>query len=392
MYTNIEFLDTEPIENVITCMHYQMDKVIFFGYEEVIAEYKLRTEEFLKSYCDVKKVEFYPVSKNDLAEVMTEMEKVVKKEQELENKIYFDITGGESLFLVAFGILSEKMDLPMHMYDICEDKLINMGKAHTDSIEKNDSKEAFVMDLSKYIALSGAAISKNRDTSHVNVNDETFMQKASALWNVMLAYKDEWNYFCSILKDHLNVEGSLEATVVIDQSMTRNLAKFHKFMMELKKTGAIQRYQSQILERENNWITKTEVSISYASEAVKECLIKSGTILELHVYEEMKNRGMQCAQSVHVDWDGIEHMELGRDVLNEIDVLAVEGNIPVFISCKSGKLAKGKALEPLYELETVASRFGGKYARKVLATLQPITGVYAERAEEMGIELWCYGE
>ena len=29
-------------------------------------------------------------------------------------------------------------------------------------------------------------------------------------------------------------------------------------------------------------------------------------------------------------------------------------------------------------------------ARKVLATLQPVTGIYAERAKEMGIELWHY--
>ena len=52
---------------------------------------------------------------------------------------------------------------------------------------------------------------------------------------------------------------------------------------------------------------------------------------------------------------------------------------------------KGKALTPLYELETVATRFGGKYVKKVLATLYPVKGVYKERAKEMGIELRCYG-
>ena len=51
---------------------------------------------------------------------------------------------------------------------------------------------------------------------------------------------------------------------------------------------------------------------------------------------------------------------------------------------------KGKALTPLYELETVATRFGGKYVKKVLATLYPVKGVYKERAKEMGIELRCY--
>ena len=35
MYTNIEFLDTEPIENVITAMHFKVDKTIFIGYQNV---------------------------------------------------------------------------------------------------------------------------------------------------------------------------------------------------------------------------------------------------------------------------------------------------------------------------------------------------------------------
>ena len=41
----------------------------------------------------------------------------------------------------------------------------------------------------------------------------------------------------------------------------------------------------------------------------------------------------------------------------------------------------------LYELETVANRFGGKYARKILATAQPLSQGHMRRAEEMGIEV-----
>ena len=41
----------------------------------------------------------------------------------------------------------------------------------------------------------------------------------------------------------------------------------------------------------------------------------------------------------------------------------------------------------LYELETVAKRFGGKYAKKVVATAQPISPGHLQRAKEMGIEV-----
>ena len=70
MVVNIEFLDVEPIENVITCLNYKVDKVIFFGYEDVIAQKGQETELFLKKYCGVSTVEFYNLSKTNLDEIM----------------------------------------------------------------------------------------------------------------------------------------------------------------------------------------------------------------------------------------------------------------------------------------------------------------------------------
>jgi hypothetical protein len=88
-----------------------------------------------------------------------------------------------------------------------------------------------------------------------------------------------------------------------------------------------------------------------------------------------------------IDWDGVEHKNKGIDVLNEIDVLCIDGNIPTFISCKGGRMDDGQALDPMYELLTVAKRFGGKYAKKVLAVVHPLKDVYMSRAQEMEIEI-----
>ena len=48
------------------------------------------------------------------------------------------------------------------------------------------------------------------------------------------------------------------------------------------------------------------------------------------------------------------HDQPGVDALNEIDVLALDGNVPTFISCKSGKMEAQQSLHALYGLETVA--------------------------------------
>lgn len=399
MYVNIEFLDVEPIENVITCMHHKMDKVIFFGYEEIIAECQTRTENFLKKHCGVKEVEFCLIEKMDLNQVENQIEEKVN--ENAEHHVYFDITGGESLCLVALGKLASKLEKPMHMYDIEEDKLIQLGERYDDNIETAPANEV-KLDLPTYIEMSGAKINDRR-MGVIDIEDADFMGMQDELWEILLDYQMQWNTFCNVLRDDLSAEKSLEASKNICKKQGLSLSVFHTFMIKLKQLGALSRYESKIINKdENGRIAEVKVSITYASFAWKECLTKAGTALELHVYKELKAAGKEVNQSVRIDWDGLIHEgeennaentddDTTKDVLNEIDVLMLEGNVPTFISCKAGKMDKGKALTPLYELETVATRFGGKYAKKVLATLYTVKGVYAERADEMGIELKCYG-
>lgn len=90
-----------------------------------------------------------------------------------------------------------------------------------------------------------------------------------------------------------------------------------------------------------------------------------------------------CRVGVHIDWDGVVHNLAGADVLNEIDVMSINNNLPTFISCKIGNVDQ----MALYELETVADRFGGKYAKKVLVIAKDMAHGHMLRAEEMGIEV-----
>ena len=82
MIVNIEFFDEEPIENVITNLNYEVDKTIFFGYENVMKPQMACIERFLKQVCKVKEVEFYYVDPYDLMAIMKAIANVVRKEQE----------------------------------------------------------------------------------------------------------------------------------------------------------------------------------------------------------------------------------------------------------------------------------------------------------------------
>ncbi len=400
MNINIEFLDVEPIENVITCMHHKMDKVIYFGYENIVQKYEKRTRDFLEKYCENPEVEFHAIETKDLNKVIEKISEVVAKEDKPENKVYFDITGGESLFLVAFGVLADKLQKPMHMYDVESDQLIHLGTAYEDHVGKV-SGYGFKLDIYNYIEMSGAKIDKNKMGPDY-VNNKAFMDKVDAVWNVVIKFKNYWNDYAAVLKDDLSEPESLNASAVIVGDKKINVARFYSFLKALETAEVLSYVKSNPTKNEKGWITESDISITYTDFNWKDCLTKIGTILELHVYKELKDAGKEVLQSVHIDWDGVFESDLKKslsnrhqkiaNVLNEIDVLTLEGNIPTFISCKCGNMDQGKALTAMYELETVANRFGGKYAKKTLATLKEVTGAYAERAEEMGIELDCCGK
>lgn len=118
---------------------------------------------------------------------------------------------------------------------------------------------------------------------------------------------------------------------------------------------------------------------------MKDYFWDGGSILEMYVFylESCENASNDCRAGVHIDWDGVIHEMPEKDVLNEIDILSIRDNLPTFISCKIGNVDQ----KAFYELETVANRFGGKYAKKVLVAAKEVAPGYLLRAKEMGIEV-----
>jgi len=392
MFVNIEFLDTEPIENVITAMHFAVDKTIFIGFKEVITEYQKQTQQFLENYCGVKEVEFVEVPEADLKEIVIAISNAVKNEKANGNTVFFDLTGGEGLILVAFGMLAREYNLPIHQYDVEQDKLLelNLEDAKSISTYSEIKKKKVDLDLQKYIQMWGAVMKEKLPNEELGKDDPIFMKKVDAVWDVLCDYKNVWNTYSTLLGKVFKTD-SLYADVVVDSNQIRNLEHFKKYLQALEAVGAIRKYRAT-KQQASSEAERERISFFYESKEMKQCLLKAGNLLELHTYQVMRKESDDCDQSVKIDWDGVDHGSYAGDVYNEIDVLCLKGNVLTFVSCKGGNMRDGQALEPMYELETVATRFGGKYAKKVLATLQPIESVYKERAKEMNIELRCYGK
>ena len=133
-------------------------------------------------------------------------------------------------------------------------------------------------------------------------------------------------------------------------------------------------------------LTDETVSFRFPDETIRFWLRDIGAVLELQVFRACL--AAECFDDVVlsavVNWQGGTNQRDG--VSNEIDVVAVRGIRPVFISCKTSEIRT----EALNELAILRDRFGGKGSRAIIAIAALATRNRApmrRRAAELGIEV-----
>lgn len=382
MIVNVEFFDENPIDNVITNLNYRVDKTIFFGYKDALEASNKRIEKFLKDVCGVKQVEFCPVDEMNLTTVLNDISFKVQAELEEGHQVFFDLTGGETLPLVAFGMLSKEFQAPMHRYDVCKNEMIEYGYEGCPHFSEVASYDPILLDLDSYIALYGGTINYRMHKDFKETYSEEDCRDIEELWKLSRAYHSKWVYYSALFRKFVpdtNLRVSVDEKLVLAEAKKTqaigSLATFQRFLDECEAAGFLKDVSY------NNG----KYHYTYKNHMIQSYFWDGGSILEMHTFleESKENVSDDCRVGVHIDWDGVIHGMSGKDVLNEIDILSIKNNLPTFISCKIGHVDQ----RALYELETVANRFGGKYAKKVLAVAKNVEVTHLLRAKEMRIEV-----
>ena len=139
------------------------------------------------------------------------------------------------------------------------------------------------------------------------------------------------------------------------------------------------------------------VRYRYKNPLLRRCLKTAGNLLEYKTLLEARRYSPEGTPffndsmlGVMLDWDGVIHWNgFPADTKNEIDVIAMRGMVPLFISCKNGQVDE----EELYKLNTVAAALGGEFAKKMLVITdydqeQTVSGrAFIQRAQDMDIIL-----
>lgn len=373
------------------------DKVVFVGTGKRMERQGAELHKFLMSKGIKTEFDYVHINKHDLWSIVKTLEGIVERESEC----VFDLNGGEDLLLVAMGIVYERhrmhKRIEMHRYNIR-----NGAVSDCDGDGSVLPIPNYKLSVADNIALHGGAVRSAGFDMHSDGTmkwelEEGFKSDVLKLWGVCKTSPSNWNHCIGILNEFEGVENAKHDSVnsVIElkrlisrKGGTNKLKKLLELLAKIENTGCIH----------NLNLNDDILSFSYKNMQIKQCMAKAGTVLELTtMFLAMRSK---CADGsslftdaltgVCIDWDGELHhgAESILDVENEIDVFLMKGLLPILVSCKNGLVDS----DELYKLRTVANRFGGNYARRILVTTYTSSNPKSRealrtRAKEMDIEL-----
>lgn len=388
--TVIEFFDKTAIENMLSALLCDPQRVIYIGddrkrMKQAICAY----QQVLKGrFLDVE-LQYKSVNKNDLKCIVDVLSQVVEENEDC----VFNLDGGEDLYLVAVGMVAQKYGnrVQLHRFNVRSSIAVDC-----DADGNNQQVEPISISIEENALIyEGRVIYQDEraGTTQRWVLNAEFCEDVRAMWRICRVKPRQWNWVMGQL-DRLrslfpSEEGSLDVVIpytpMVKNDFADALPYLRMILTKLAKAGVLKCMHDD----------ERELRFSYKNAQVQNCLGKAGTILELFITvsakylvkdDERVYNDALCG--VFLDWDGILQGERQADVNNEMDVMLMHGAVPVFISCKNGDME----MVELYKLNTVAERFGGKYAKKVLVIssfdeLGPKSEYISLRAKDMNIQI-----
>ena len=395
--TYIEFFDKNASENVSACLTYAPNRVIYIGDNSTLM--KKHIANYQRVFADREQhIEFLfkTVSKNNLDNAVALLSELVDTYEDC----VFDATGGDEILTLALGIVHARYphrNIQIHRLNLRNNTIYDWDKDGTTIY-----RDAPELSVEENVRIYGGDVVyggvEEDNTYQWDLSDE-FLKDVERIWSICKGNVRLWNVQIGIFEtvekigtlseDHLTTTVSRAALEDYLLRQNRRYKKAKGMITAMLKQGLLTWF----------WDEDDTVTISYKNLQVKKCLTNAGRALEMKMYTMARavtdKSGVPAYNDtlcgVVIDWDGELHDEEQEDIYdteNEIDVLLMHGVVPVFVSCKNGVVTA----DELYKLNTVAERFGGQYAKKVLVAnalgSMGETGHYLrQRAVDMNIRL-----
>ncbi len=372
MKTLIELYDERPLENVLGTEMFLPEETIMLCPPEVVSDKALK--ESLNRYFEYRgcpvKLTTVPVSLLDAEKVEKQLRRILETYEDCA----IDISGGTDASLFAAGAACG--DAPVFTYSRKKNSFFEIQNApFARSLPCSvtlDAKSCFLM--------AGGTLLPGRED---NEELKHRLPQIDLLYSIFRKYRRIWRRQIGYIQAISSPEpGMLRAEGPKTEKVDHGRVTADENMLrELNSVGLIRDLQ----------IGDGSISFAFPDETVRFWLRDIGSVLELQVYTACLAAGCfdDVVLSAVVNWEGGTTQR--NAVTNEIDVVAVKGIEPVFISCKTSDIRT----EALNELAVLRDRFGGKGSRAIIVTSAPASrnrALMRMRAAELNIEVIELGD
>ena len=369
LQTLIELYDERPIENVLASEVFRPTRTVFLCPREIAQHKKVKdalARYFRHCGLDTELVflesSFYYADK-----VARQLRSVV----ETYPDCVVDITGGTDAALFACGVVSAELGIPAFTYSRRNNCFYNIQSApFADQLPctvRHSVEDCFLM--------AGGALRPGRVDNAIL---DRYADRFEPFFRLYLAHRAEWTRAVNYIQVVSQSEHGTAPKLTVNADFTVKGERGTRVDAPVELLGELE----GIGFLRNVSISEERVSFTFRDAQVRAWLRDIGSVLELYLYKQCIDAGLfnDVVTSAVVDWESTVHRD---GVTNEIDVMAMRGLLPVFISCKTCPITT----EALNELAILRDRFGGKGAKAAIVTTQRCRSVTLNRASELGIDV-----
>ena len=368
MNTLIELYDERAIENVLAADMFRPKRIIYLCPQEV-AQNRQRQEQIGDFFCHRgwnPELIFMEASLYKVDRILRQLLSISEKYPDCA----LDVTGGSDAELFAAGMFAAKANVSAFTYSRKKNRFYNIsGAEFADNIPCN-----ILYSVEDFFLMTGGTLLPGRVD---NGTLKEYLKDIDPFFDCFLQYHRDWTDIITYMQRISPAEYGQFPPMSI---LGKYIVKGERGGRIAAKEEALRAFENIGFIHDLNIVSGESVSFRFRDANTRAWLRDVGSVLELYVYKACLDAEIfnDIISSAVVRWDEV----LGHaSVINEIDVMASRGVVPLFISCKVSDIKT----EALNELAILRDRFGGKGAKAAIVSTGRCNAAARHRAAQLGI-------
>lgn len=368
MNTLIELYDERAIENVLAADMFRPQRIIYLCPTEVAQnrERQEKIRDFFRYRGWEPELVFIEASLYKVDRIVRQLLAISEKYPDCA----MDVTGGSDAELFAAGMFAAQAHVSAFTYSRRKNRFYNIsGAEFAENLPCN-----ITYSVKDFFLMAGGTLLPGRVD---NATLKEYLADIDPFFECFLQFRRDWTNIITYMQRVSPAEYGQIPPMFIKGNY---VVKGERGGRISAKEDALQAFERIGFLRDLNIVAGESISFRFRDANTRAWLRDVGSVLELYVYKACLDAKIfdDIISSAVVRWDEV----LGHgSVINEIDVMASRGVVPLFISCKVSDIKT----EALNELAILRDRFGGKGAKAAIVSTGRCNAAARHRAAQLGI-------